>query len=61
MKNRTYNKKKIMIVFFAAVIMIIALLGRMIFLMIFEAEYYQKRAKELLKENVRSKRPEERF
>ena len=47
MKNRTYNKKKIMIVFFAAVIMIIALLGRMIFLMIFDAEYYQKRAKEL--------------
>jgi len=27
--------------------MIIALLGRMIFLMIFDAEYYQKRAKEL--------------
>ena len=47
MKNRTYNKKKIMIVFFAAVIMIIALLGRMIFLMLFDAEYYQKRAKEL--------------
>ena len=47
MKNRTYNKKKIMIVFFAAVIMIIALLGRMIFLMIFDAEYYQKRAREL--------------
>ena len=47
MKNHTYNKKKIMIVFFAAVIMIMALLGRMIFLMIFDAEYYQKRAKEL--------------
>ena len=31
MKNRTYNKKKNNDCFFAAVIMIIALLGRMIF------------------------------
>lgn len=47
MKNRTYNKKKIMIVFFAACIMILSLIGRLIYLMVFDAEYYQKKAKEL--------------
>lgn len=47
MKNKTYNKQKILVVFFAAVLMIIGLLARLIFLMIFDAEYYQKLAKDL--------------
>lgn len=47
MKNKTYNKQKILVVFLAAVLMIIGLLARLIFLMIFDAEYYQKLAKDL--------------
>lgn len=47
MKNKTYNKKKMLIVFLAAVIMTLGLLVRMIFLMIFDAEYYQRLAQDL--------------
>ncbi len=47
MKNRTYNKKKILVVFLVASVMIVALIGRLIYLMIFDAQYYQERAKEL--------------
>ncbi len=47
MKNRTYNKKKILVVFLVASVMIMALIGRLIYLMIFDAQYYQERAKEL--------------
>lgn len=47
MKNKTYNKRKICIVFALAVIMIVGLIGRLCYLMIFEAEYYQKKAEAL--------------
>lgn len=47
LKNRTYNKKKICVVFFAAVVLLISLVGRLVYLMLFEAEYYQKKAQEL--------------
>ena len=47
MKNRTYNKKKILIVFLTACVMILSLIGRLVYLMVFDAEYYQKKAKEL--------------
>ena len=47
MKNKTYNKKKILVVFLAAVVMIIGLLVRLVFLMIFDAEYYQELAEDL--------------
>lgn len=47
MKNKTYNKKKILVIFGAAVLMIIGLLVRLVFLMIFDAEYYQKLAQDL--------------
>lgn len=47
MKNKTYNKKKMLVVFSAAVIIIFALLGRLVYLMVFDAEYYQKRAEAL--------------
>ena len=36
-----------MIVFFAALLMIFGLIGRMVYLMIFDAEYYQKKAEDL--------------
>ncbi|MCU6700228.1 peptidoglycan D,D-transpeptidase FtsI family protein [Dorea ammoniilytica] len=47
MKNRTYNRKKICVVFLAALGIILFLIGRMVYLMIFEAEYYQKKAETL--------------
>lgn len=47
MKNKTYNKKKICIVFAVALLMIIGLIGRLVYLMIFDAEYYQKKAQDL--------------
>ena len=47
MRNKTYNKRKIMIVFLAALLMIFGLIGRMIYLMVFDAEYYQKKAEDL--------------
>lgn len=47
MTNKTYNRKKMLIVFVTALIMIIGLIGRLIYLMIYDAEYYQKKAKAL--------------
>lgn len=47
MKNKTYNRKKILVVFLCAVIVITGLSGRLIYLMIFDAEYYQKKAEAL--------------
>ena len=47
MKNKTYNKKKMLVVFSGAVLVIGALLGRLVYLMVFDAEYYQKRAEAL--------------
>ena len=47
MKNKTYNKKKVLVVFLAAVLLILALIGRLVHLMIFDAEYYQQMAEAL--------------
>ena len=35
MKNKTYNKKKILVVFLCAVVMIFSLIGRLVYLMIY--------------------------
>ena len=43
MKNKTYNKKKILVVFIAAALIILGLVGRLVYLMVFDAEYYQKK------------------
>lgn len=47
MKNKTYNKKKILVVFLCAVLIILGLIGRLVYLMIFDAEYYQELAEDL--------------
>lgn len=46
-KNKKNNRKKIMIVFVAIMIVILFLVGRLVFLMIFCSEYYGTKAKEL--------------
>ncbi len=47
MKNKTYNRKKILIVFMAACIILISLVGRLVYLMVWDADYYRKRAEAL--------------
>lgn len=47
MKSRTYNRKKILVVFLSAALVLAALLGRLVYLMIFDAEYYQELARDL--------------
>ena len=47
MKNKTYNKKKIMVVFLCATAILTGLIGRLVYLMIFDAEYYQELAQDL--------------
>ena len=47
MKNKTFHKKKILVVFLAAFILILYLIGRLAYLMVFDAEYYQQKAEDL--------------
>lgn len=47
MKNKTFHKKKILAVFLAAFILILYLIGRLVYLMVFDAEYYQQKAEDL--------------
>lgn len=47
MKNKIYNKRKILVVFAVAVFLMAGLFGRLVYLMIFEAEYYQELADDL--------------
>ena len=47
MKNKTFHKKKILVVFLAAFILILYLIGRLVYLMVFDAEYYQQPAEDL--------------
>ena len=47
MKNKTYNKRKILVVFVVAAVIILALVGRLVRLMVFDAKYYQKKAEDL--------------
>lgn len=47
MKNKTFHKKKILVVFLAAFILILYLIGRLVYLMVFDAGYYQQKAEDL--------------
>lgn len=47
MKNKTYNKKKVLVVFLAAFCILAALIIRLVYLMVFDAQYYQKKAEAL--------------
>ena len=46
-KNKTYNKRKVLVVFLCAAFVLFCLIGRIVYLMIFDAEYYQNMAEEL--------------
>lgn len=46
-KNKTFNRKKIVTVFFVCFFVFLLLLGRLVYLMVFHSEYYTEKAKEL--------------
>ncbi|MBR5509462.1 MAG: peptidoglycan glycosyltransferase [Lachnospiraceae bacterium] len=47
MHCKTFHRKKILIVFGACILMMSVLVGRLVYLMIFESEYYQELAQDL--------------
>lgn len=46
-RNKTFNRRKILIMFLAVFFMIIFLIGRLVYLMIFCSEYYGQKAEDL--------------
>ncbi|MDD3360234.1 MAG: penicillin-binding transpeptidase domain-containing protein [Hespellia sp.] len=46
-KSRTFNRKKLLFVFLGFLVLVLGLLGRLVFLMIFDAKYYQDKAEKL--------------
>lgn len=46
-KNKTYNRKKIVTVFFLCLFVFLGLTGRLIYLMVVDSAYYTEKAKEL--------------
>ena len=54
MKNKTFHKRKILVVFAGAFAMIFVLIGRLTYLMVFDAEYYQKKAEDLFQDFLHS-------
>ncbi len=46
-KNRTYHKKKTVIVFAACGFMLLGLMGRMVYLMVIRSDYYAQKAEQL--------------
>ncbi len=46
-KNRTYHKKKTVIIFSVFALMLLGLMGRMFYLMVIRSDYYSRKAQEL--------------
>lgn len=46
-KNRTYHKKKTVLVFTVCIFLLAGLMGRMVYLMIIQSDYYAKKAEQL--------------
>lgn len=46
-RNKTFNRRKIMIIFMAVLLLMVFLMGRLVYLMIFCSEYYGVRAENL--------------
>lgn len=46
-KNMTYHKKKVWVVFFCCVVMLLGLIGRLVYLMGFRSDYYYEKAQDL--------------
>lgn len=46
-KNKTYNKKKTVVVFFGCMMLLMGLIGRLVYLMVFRSDYYAQKADDL--------------
>ena len=46
-KTKTYHRQKIVVVFFLCILMLLGLMGRLVYLMVFRSDYYQEKADEL--------------
>lgn len=46
-KNKTYNKKKVVVIFFCCAAMLLGLVGRLVYLMVFQSDYYSEKADDL--------------
>ena len=46
-KNKTYTRKKIVTTFFASFLVFLVLAGRLVYLMVFQSDYYTEQAKKL--------------
>mgnify|MGYP003370312149 FL=1 len=46
-KNRTYHKKKTVLVFAVCIFLLAGLMGRMVYLMVIQSDYYAKKAEQL--------------
>ena len=47
MNHKTYHRSKTVTVFFLCVLVLLGLAGRLVYLMVFQSEYYTLKAKEL--------------
>ncbi|MDR0964040.1 MAG: peptidoglycan glycosyltransferase [Clostridium sp.] len=59
--SKIYHKKKVMILFFVCATLLLLLLGRLVYLMVWRAEYYSSRATELHERERRIKAPRGRI
>lgn len=46
-KTKTYHRRKIVVVFFMCIVMLMGLKSRLVYLMVFRSDYYQEKADEL--------------
>lgn len=46
-KNKTYHKKKTVVVFFGCMLLLAGLIGRLVYLMVFQSDYYVQKADDL--------------
>ncbi|HIU76058.1 MAG TPA: peptidoglycan glycosyltransferase [Candidatus Pelethocola excrementipullorum] len=46
-KNKTYNKKKVVVIFFCCAALLLGLVGRLVYLMVFQSDYYSEKADDL--------------
>lgn len=46
-KNKTYHKKKMVVVFCGCILLLLGLIGRLVYLMVFQSDYYAKKADDL--------------
>ena len=60
-RTMVYHRKKIWVVFIVCAALLLGLVGRLLYLMGAQSEYYSKKADDFMSGNVTSKLPGEKF